>query len=203
MSSKISKFSSSVSSYPECSDEELMDLLKQQDQFAFTEVYNRYWTFVYSHIFKMLKDEEEAKDSVQEVFSNLWLKADQLKSNQNLAGLLYRSSRNHVFNLIEKNQVRQNHIQSLTEFVNTVDPNTVDQIDEKQLQAIIELEIAKLPPKMRRIFELSRKDELSHQEIAHKLDLSYQTVKKQVQNALKIIRPKINHFGLILIYYLF
>src|SRR5690606_40025456 len=97
----------------------------------------------------MLKDEEEAKDSVQEVFSNLWLKADQLKSNQNLAGLLYRSSRNHVFNLIEKNQVRQNHIQSMMSFVNTVDPNTVDQIDEKQLQTIIELEIAKLPPKMR------------------------------------------------------
>ena len=88
-------------------------------------------------------------------------------------------------------------------FVNTVDPNTVDQIDEKQLQTIIELEIAKLPPKMRRIFELSRKDELSHQEIAQKLDFSYQTVKKQVQNALKIIRPKINHFGLIILYYFF
>ena len=58
---------------------------------------------------------------------------------------------------------------------------------------MIESEIQNLPPKMRRIFELSRQEELSHQEIAQKLDISYQTVKKQVQNALKIIKPKIDH----------
>lgn len=189
--------------YRTYSDETLLDLLKQHDQQAFTEIYNRYWGFVYTHVYKMLQDDEETKDSIQEIFSKLWLKADQIKSNQNLAGLLFRSSRNHVLNLIEKNQVRRNYIQSLVNFVNTVDPNTVDLVDEKQLQLIIDREISNLPPKMREIFELSRKEELSHQEIAEKLNISYQTVKKQVQNALKIIKPKINHFGLILFFYFF
>ena len=196
-------FRNCSSEYAKYSDEQLLSSLRQRDQRAFTEIYNRYWGVVYTHIYKMLRDEEEAKDGVQEVFSKLWLKAEQIQSSQNLAGFLFRSARNLVFNLIEKDQVRQKYLQSMTSFVNEVDPNTVDRIDEKELQALIELEIEKLPPKMRRIFELSRKEELSHKEIAQRVNLSYQTVKKQVQNALKIIKPKISHFGALLFFYFF
>jgi len=189
--------------YVNYSDEQLLSLLRLRDRQAFTAIYNRHWGSVYTHIFKMLRNEEDAKDGVQEIFSQLWLKADQIQSNQNLAGFLFRSARNLVFNLIEKSQVRQKYLKSITSFVNEVDPNTVDRIDEKELQALIELEIEKLPPKMRRIFELSRKEELSHQEIAQQANLSYQTVKKQVQNALKIIKPKISHFSAFLFFYFF
>ena len=48
---------------------------------------------------------------------------------------------------------------------------------------------------MREIFELSRKENLSHKEIAAQLGISEQTVKKQVQNALKVIKPKLNDLG--------
>lgn len=198
-----SHFPDSQNEYTKYSDEQLLTLLRLRDRDAFTAIYDRYWGSVYAHIYKMLHDKEEAQDGVQEIFSKLWLKAEQIKSNQHLAGFLFCSARNLVFNLIEKNQVRQSYLNSLVSFTNKVDPNTVDRIDEKELQALIELEIGKLPPKMREIFELSRKEELSHQEIAKQLNLSYQTVKKQVQNALKIIKPKINHFGALLFFYFF
>jgi len=193
----------SASEYANCSDEQLLSFLQQRDQQAFTEIYNRYWGIVYVHIYKMLRDDEDAKDGVQEVFSKLWFKAEQIQSSQNLAGFLFRSARNLVFNLIEKDRVRQKYFQSMVSFVREVDPNTVDRVDEKELQALIESEIEKLPPKMRQIFELSRKDELSHKEIAQQVNVSYQTVKKQVQNALKIIKPKISHFGGFIFFYFF
>lgn len=189
--------------YVHYSDEQLLDLVRWRDEKAFTVIYERHWGWVYAQIYKMLHDEEEAKDGTQEVFSKLWIKAPQFKSSQNLKGLLFRSARNLVFNLFEKNRVRQEHMESLLSFVNTVDPNTVNRVDEKALEALIELEIQKLPPKMRQVFELSRKEELSHQEIAQRLDISYQTVKKQVQKALKIIKPKINHFGITLFFFFF
>jgi RNA polymerase sigma-70 factor (ECF subfamily) len=44
---------------------------------------------------------------------------------------------------------------------------------------------------MREVFELSRNEQLSHREIAERLDISEQTVKKQVQNALKILKAKL------------
>lgn len=203
MARETALFPNRISEYGQYSDEQLLSLLRVRDQRAFTEIYDRYWGWAYAHIYKMLCDEEEAKDGVQEVFSKLWLKAPEIKSNHNLKGLLFCSARNLVFNLMEKNRVRQDHMKSLLSFANTVAPNTVDRIDEKQLAVLIESEIQKLPPKMREVFELSRNEQLSHEEIAHKLNISYQTVKKQVQNALKVIRPKINHFGMILFFYFF
>lgn len=175
---------------------ELTDLLREGDRYAFTEIYNRYWNVMYAHVYKMLRDEEEAKDVIQEIFSNLWLKASHIKSSHNLAGLLYTMARNRVFNLIEQDRVRSDYVRSIAAFASQADSGAVEQVDEKQLMAVIEHEIQNLPLKMREIFELSRKDNLSHKEIANKLNLSYQTVKKQVQNALKIIKPKIDGLGI-------
>ncbi|KIO78350.1 RNA polymerase sigma 70 [Pedobacter lusitanus] len=182
--------------YCEYSDNELVDLLKSGDRLSFTEIYNRYWSLMYAQVYKMLRDEEETKDVIQEIFSNLWIKAGDIKSSHNLGGLLYAAARNKVLNILEKSRVRSDYAKSIAAFVTYTDPETLDKLDEKRLILIIEQEIQRLPPKMREIFELSRKDDLSHKEIAKRLNLSDQTVKKQVQNALKIIKPRINQMGL-------
>lgn len=57
--------------------------------------------------------------------------------------------------------------------------------------ALIEKEIDALPPKMREVFKLSRQHHLSHSQIAAKLDISEQTVSKQITNALKILRTRL------------
>ncbi len=63
-------------------------------------------------------------------------------------------------------------------------------VREKQMKAIIEREISKLPKKMRIVFELSRNEHLSHKEIAETLNLSEQTVTDQIKKALKILRTR-------------
>lgn len=184
-----------VTVYSNLPDTTLTSLLKEGDQLAFTEIYNRHWKLIYAHVYKMLRDEDDAKDIVQEVFGNLWIKAASIKSNLNIAGLLYTAARNKVFDLIEKNKVRSDYIGEIASFVSDPLNEKVDAIDEKRIMEILEREIQKLPPKMKEIFELSRKDDLSHKEIAARLNISEQTVKKQVQNALKLIKPKLNDMG--------
>lgn len=171
-------------------DDELTVLLKQGDQLAFTEIYNRYWAEMYYHTFRMLKDEDSSKDVVQDVFSTLWLKSSTLNINIKLSGHLYISARNKVLNLIAQDKVRNDYLSAVATFV-TESTNDASLFDERQILEIVEMEIRNLPPKMREIFELSRKDNLSHKEIAERLNLSDQTVKKQVHNALKIIKNKI------------
>jgi RNA polymerase sigma factor (sigma-70 family) len=68
-------------------------------------------------------------------------------------------------------------------------------VREHQLSQLIEQEINQLPPKMREIFVLSRKHNLSHRQIAEQLDIAEPTVKKQVANALKILRTKLGLFA--------
>ncbi|MNK26569.1 ECF RNA polymerase sigma factor SigW [compost metagenome] len=182
--------------YSKLPDTELTTLLKDGDQFAFTEIYNRHWKLIYAHVYKMLRDEDDAKDVVQEVFGNLWIRAASIKSTANVSGLLYIAARNKVFDLIGKNKVRADYIGEIASFMSDSGNAQMDTIDEKRILEILEREIQKLPPKMREIFELSRKENLSHKEIASKLNISEQTVKKQVQNALKVIKPKLNDMGI-------
>lgn len=179
-----------MSVYSDFSDEKLTVLLKEADQIAFTEIYNRYWAEMYYHTFRMLKDEDSSKDVVQDVFSTLWLKSGTLKPDTKLSGHLYISVRNKVLNLIAQHKVRNDYLSSVATFVSqTTTESTL--YEEREILDIVEAEIRNLPPRMQEIFNLSRKDNLSHKEIAEKLGISDQTVKKQVQNALKIIKGKV------------
>lgn len=179
-----------MSVYSNFSDEELTVLLKQEDQIAFTEIYNRYWAEMYYHTFRMLKDEDSSKDVVQDVFSTLWLKSSSLNVDTKLSGHLYISVRNKVLNLLTQNKVRNDYLSSVAAFV-TQSANDTALFDEREILALVEAEIRNLPPRMREIFEMSRKENRTHKEIAEKLNISPQTVKKQVQNALKIIKNKV------------
>ncbi len=76
---------------------------------------------------------------------------------------------------------------------------TGHRVRENDLKAYIEKEIQALPPKMKQIFELSRKAHLSHKEIAEKLDTSENNVSTQITNALRILRTKIGILGFFLL----
>ena len=65
---------------------------------------------------------------------------------------------------------------------------------EKELAALIEKEIEALPVKMRNVFILHKKEELTYKEIAAKLDITDKTAKQQVYNAVKILKLKISSF---------
>ncbi|SDE63274.1 RNA polymerase sigma-70 factor, ECF subfamily [Mucilaginibacter pineti] len=182
--------------YKNSSDAERVALLKGDDQAAFTEIYRRYWSLIYAHVYKMLRDRPAAEDAVQEIFSSLWLKRQGLKDAANLKGYLYVNARNRVFNLIEQQKTRQNYLGAIAKYLNEEDLATLTLIDEKECAELLDRELAALPPKMREIFELSRKSDLSHKEIAERLDISEHTVKKQVQNALKVLKPRLHDAGL-------
>lgn len=184
-----------MANYRSFSDAELVVLLRQGDQAAFTEIYDRYWSLMYAHAYKMIREREEAKDLIQELFSSLWLKGEGLKEDTNLPGYLYTGARNRVFNLMDKHRVRHDYFNAIAKFASEESSATLEALDERDLINAVEREIALLPPKMREIFELSRKQNLSHKEIAEQLGLSEQTVKKQVQNALKVLKPRLKDAG--------
>lgn len=186
--------------YGSLSDQQLTPLIMQGDEAAFAEVYNRYKGSLFLHAFRMLQNTEEAQDAVQDVFAALWKKRDAITINTALNSYLFGSIRNRVLDIISHQKVISKYTGSLETFLDKGERLTDDKIREKELIEIIEKEIAALPPKMREVFELSRNFNYSHKEIAEKLNLFHKTVKKQVANAIKILRLKINHF---IILYLF
>lgn len=173
------------------SDAELMELLKQSDHKAYTTIYNRYKGVLYVHAYKRLGDREEAQDVIQELFTVLWNNRNEIQISTGLAGYLYSAVRNRVIKVISHKHVESSYIGFVKSYFQSSSSVTDHLIREKMLTAIIENEIDQLPVKMREIFQMSRKEHLSHKEIAEILDLSESTVKKQVSNALKILRGKL------------
>ncbi|MDN3548691.1 RNA polymerase sigma factor [Mucilaginibacter aquaedulcis] len=176
-------------------DLELLDLMRSGNQRAFTIIYNRYWRLLYGHIYKMLRDEEDAKDILQDVFSSLWLSPEKIPDLSNFAGYLYTMARHKVLNAIRKNKYKNDYLESLAVFVTESSEDTLQYIDTRDLMAAIEKEIAALPPRMRQVFEMSRKENLSHKEIGKLLGTSDETVKKQISKSLKVIRYNLKESG--------
>lgn len=174
---------------------EMILLLKAGDVDAFREIYNQHWATVYYQVFRVLKDEEDSKDVVQEVFSKLWIHREQLADQTNLSAYLYVQGRNQVLNLIASKKVRSNYLLSIAMYAESVQNVTEELLDSRELMNRVQQEIDRLPSKMREIFELSRKEDLSHREIAERLNISPETVKKQIKNALKTLKPKLRDIG--------
>lgn len=187
--------------YISMSDMELVDLLKAGNQHAFAEIYERYFGVLYLHALNRLRDKDQAKDLVQELFMYLWSKRKTLEPKTNFSHYLYTWVRNKVLNDIAHKAVEEKYRSVLTIELGVGEALTDHRVRERQLAAIIEKEVNALPPKMREVFELSRKYNLTYKEIGAQLNLSEQSVRSHVKNALKILRTKL---GLVLfLYFLF
>ena len=184
-----------MSAYQKLSDGELTELLIKGDEAAFAEIYLRYWTIMYMHALKMLRNEEDARDVVQELFTGLWTKSQTMTSSVNLSGYLYISVRNKVLDLIEQQRVRTTHLDSLALYMETYSDKTIEDITEREMMQALDLEILQLPGKMRIIFEMRVKQHKTYKEIAEELNISDKTVKKQVSNAISIIKPRLSSFS--------
>jgi len=179
-------------------DFELFDLLKADDREAFAEIYNRYKFILHNHAYKKIGNREEAKDIVQDVFSDLWTKRAFINLHSTLSGYLYTSLKNDILNLFAHQEVKEKYIVSMEAFSRTGNVLTDYRIREKQFSELIENEILALPTKMRKVFELSRKSHLNHKDIAEQLDISEKTVDRQISNALKILRTKLGLLGFLI-----
>jgi len=181
--------------YSAISDKNLLEFLLESDHRAYNEIYKRYFHLIFRHAIKKVRDEHAAKDVVQDVFTRLWLKRASIDVECNLAGYLYISARNKIFDLFAHEQIKINYWNSVEADNRISDYACVSsdyRVRELQLIAYIDRQVQELPPKMRRIFEMSRNEYLSHRQIAEELGTSEGNVSKQISNALKILRAKVS-----------
>ncbi|TKC65657.1 RNA polymerase sigma-70 factor [Pedobacter hiemivivus] len=186
--------------YGKLSDPDLITLIKAGDDAAFTEIYNRYWGILYSHARRMLHNDEEAEDIIQEIFVSFLKKVNVLELKNNLSGYLYQSVRNMIYNFIERDKNKEKYMESLEQFIEQGEYQADYLIREKQFRGLIENEIASLPESMRKIFELSRNSHLSYLEIADQLGVTEGVVRNNISRALKILKSKL---GATVLFYLF
>ncbi len=176
--------------YSDYSDEYLFTSSQHGDDAAFHELYVRFFPILYVHAKQKIGDSQEAKDLVQDTFTSLYHKKAELGEITNFAGYLYVLLKNRILNFIAKKSVRTNYLDTLD--VEHYSRDVEHYIFERELKEQIENGINHLPEKMKLVFLMSRYEHLSHKEIGERLDISDKTVKRQIVNALKIIKSKLH-----------
>ena len=171
-------------------DDDLLLALQSGNKHAYEVIYDRYWQILFRFSRKMLQDENSAKDVVQEVFTAFWLKSAETHIKPPLAAFLYTLTRNKILDMIRHSKVETRYLDSLKQIIQLSDALPDRMYVEKELYDQIENEISKLPEKTRIIFEMSRKEYKSNQQIADELSISDKTVRNQISNGIRILKSK-------------
>lgn len=180
-----------MSVYNKYDDHILLNLLREGNQGAYTAIFERYSRLLVNHAHKMLGNQDEANDAVQEVFLSIWNKRQELTITGSLSSYLYKATKNRILNHIAHEKVVSRYADSISNFIENDYVVADSKLREEELEAMIAKEIALLPEKMREVFLLRKVEELSYEEIALKLNITDKTAKQQVYNSLKILRRKL------------
>ncbi len=176
---------------PNILDQELCALLKEGNEKAFAEIFNRYQAPLFDFAYKRIRDKDEAKDIVQEIFVRLWNNRADHQIKTSLRSYLYRCVLNGTLNYISHQVIREEYVQSLQHMIDEPAHEADYPIREADMENLIKSEIAALPPKMREVFELRKLEYLSNKQIAGKMGISEQTVETHMKRALKVLRIRL------------
>jgi RNA polymerase sigma-70 factor (family 1) len=176
------------------SDDDLCTLLRNGDHMAYTEIYNRYSGVLYIHTYRRLRSRDEARDLIHELFTTLWVRREQIILKTSLSSYLYKAASNRVIDLVMRKKREILYSCSFDKDWELNTGNADHAMRESELRNLIDKEIEALPEKMKIVFNMSRKGYLSHREISEELEISELTVRKQINNALKILKPRLSKF---------
>lgn len=170
-------------------DQELITRLKNGDMLAFDQVYEQYSHKLFSFVFKILKNENDAEEIVQEVFVKIWESRHKLGSCKLFNSYIFTIAYNHSISLIRKKINNKKYLEYLkySSVINAT-PSGISEIESNELSDQVERLIEKLPERQKQIYRLHREKGFTYPEIANQLGISQNTVENHMAKALKYLR---------------
>lgn len=184
------------------SDEQLAALLKDGDETAFNEIFNRFNRLLYTTAFKLTGEADAAKDMVQEVFISLWEKRARLTLRSTLAAYLHSAVRYKFYRLAAVGKLRDDYARELVVSLEGGAESGDQRLLEKDLIGLLESFAASLPGNMGTILLRSKVQGYSNQEIADELGLSEKSIRNQLSLAVGRFRAFMGFMVLVIIYLL-
>jgi RNA polymerase sigma-70 factor (ECF subfamily) len=132
---------------------------------------------------------------VQDVLLKIWQNRSELSIKGSFKAYLFQSVHNHALNVIRQQRTKKESVNLLSsemtwKFISDnykIDDNLIDRIFSEETELLIEQIIKELPEQCRKVFLMSRSENLKNEEIATQLGLSENTVKTHIYRALQRI----------------
>lgn len=168
---------------------ELIGALNAGDETVFNALYDHYSDAIFKNIIKLLPQQQEAEDLLQQVFLQLWENRARLELRQSVAGWLFTTS--FYITMTRVRLLARQRLQTLEENMVNIRENDDSAVsNEIYLDKVrfLSKAINLLPARKKQAFELCKMEGKSYREAAVVLNVSEETVKEYVKSAMSILR---------------
>jgi RNA polymerase sigma-70 factor (family 1) len=173
---------------------ETIKALREGNHMAYEQLFDKWYEPLCRYAYSILRDMDDAEDVVQKMFCKLWDQRETLYIQSSINSYLYRIVHNDCLNIVHQQTNRKEHNLNYISTMNSSTDSVNEHLAANELQTAINKALEALPPQCRRVFEMSRIEQLSYSEIATQLDISTNTVENHISKALKLLRLDLKEF---------
>ncbi len=169
--------------------DDISRLFASGDEKVFEDVVNQYSRKVYALCYRILRNEEEAKDMAQEVFVRVYRKRKSFHGRSSLYTWIYRIAVNMCLSHLKKMKVQTVPLDSVAGVLaarsDSDDPNV------RYLEDIVSRAASELPARQRAVFAMRFYDKMSFKEIAQAMGISTGAARASYHFAIERLRKAI------------
>lgn len=185
----------------------LLQQLKEGNSTAYRHLYDNHYKILCHIASQYLHDDYMAETVVGDVIFQIWKMRDRLNVQTSLRQYLLRAVRNKCFDILKSDYA--NHELSLSstdrsslEYIGTIadESHPLGSLLENELEGVLAEAISELPEDTRRVFEMSRFENMKYNDIAQQLGISVNTVKYHIKRALAILTEKLGKYLVVALY---
>lgn len=182
-------------------ESDLFILISQGEEDAFNQFYLTVLPEFSPYLYRLIKSEDGVKEVLQEALVRFWLSRHKLPEIKNPKAWLYRIISNECYRYLKKQSDYQRDTKPLDQqpaFDNNVIYQTEMDISFRETKQVIRNAVSTLSTRQKAIYQLSREEGLTIPEIAEKLGVSDNYVRKTLVLTLKLVKQRLIEAGIVL-----
>ncbi len=160
----------------------------------FEDLVHRLARKLYGFAYRILRNQEEAEDAVQEVFIKLWKRREKLHEYQSIDALAITMTKNYCIDVIRKHKKMTLDDQHKQEQLITGIATPYEEVVSKETGSILRMIISRLPVNFRELITMKEIDGLSYEEIAVKTGQNINTLRVNIARARRLVRDEFNNY---------
>lgn len=172
----------------------MLTSLAKGNRLAFTQVFNLYYTSVFTYARKYLRSTEEAEEATQDVFIRLWDKREHLADVENFSTYLFSMKKNIMARRL-KYLVQNTSLDEENAIQLASSRHADEEIRGTEVADAYNKALDSLPPHQLRVYKMVKEEQMSYEQVGQELKISTDTVKYHMKEAFRFLRQRLKPFA--------
>ncbi len=169
---------------------------------AFETLYRHYAPQLYRNMLKLVRDEETARELLQELFLTVWQRRQSLDPERSFAAYLFTVARNRVYDTLRHQQTARLALAQLGSEREEAYVHVEESLQYRETLRRVQRAVEQLPPRRREVFTYCKLEGKPYEEVAALMGITVSAVNAHVVKATKAIRAHLDLPEMLLVVFL-